>query len=132
MSCPKNTRILTVDDSVALLGLLKAQLASLGYKDVVIAKSGIEAVKILADSATNRIPIQLIISDWNMPELSGQDLLKLVRAMPTYAKVPFLMLTAEKDREKILLAAAAGISGYLIKPLEPAVLQTKLDQAWKP
>lgn len=119
---PKS-RILIVDDMLTMRKIVKKNLTEFGFSDIQEAADGNLAWAAL--QASNP-PIQLIISDWNMPNCSGLELLKKVRADAKYAKVPFLMLTAEAEAHQVKEALAAGVSNYVIKPFTPDALKQKI------
>ena len=95
----------------------------MGYADVTEADDGNTALPLL--KAGN---FEFLITDWNMPGMTGLELLKQVRADPRLAKMPVLLLTAEAKREQIVEAAQAGVSGYVIKPFTPVTLKEKIEK----
>ncbi len=115
--------ILVADDFKSMRSLIKTLLRKLQFNKVHEANDGDEAWKIL-----NAQEIQLIISDWNMPNLAGIDLLRKVRASEKYKDVPFLMVTAEGLKENVIEAVQAGVSGYIVKPFSPAALEDKIQK----
>ena len=127
---PSSTRILVVDDMQSLRELLGAYLRRLGYKDIIEAADGEEAYKMLAESKINQTPVGLVISDWNMPNLNGIDLLKLIRANPDFKKLPFLLTTTESEKPKVVEAIRSGVTNYMVKPVEEATLKEKLERTW--
>ncbi len=123
---PKKTRILVVDDIAAMRSLTISFLRSLELGNVHGVANGQEAWKIL-----QTYPVDVILSDWNMPIVNGIELLRAVRANPKTYKIPFLMITAEADRTRITEAISAGVSGMMIKPYKPAQLQERILQAMR-
>jgi len=119
------TRILIVDDMLTLRKIVKKNLTAMAFTDLQEAADGNLAWEILNSASPL---IQLVISDWNMPNCSGLQLLKKVRADARYAKLPFLMLTAEAEAHQIKEALAAGVSNYVIKPFGAETLQAKIEQ----
>lgn len=118
----KQISILVVDDFATMRRIVRTCLKQLGFDNVVEADNGKNALaKLQSDTQ-----FKLIISDWNMPEMMGIDLLKSVRAHDRYKAVPFLMVTAEAQKENIIAAAKAGVSNYIIKPFTADMLQQKL------
>ena len=117
--------ILLVDDDAMVRSILTEYLAGMGFKSVRVARDGDEALKIVQDSQT---PIDLIISDWEMPEVSGLALLKAVRSNPVRAKTPFIMVTSQRSMErfKITQAAQYKVSSYIIKPFRQNILKSKI------
>ena len=122
----KNTKILIVDDFATMRGIIKNLLRDLGYNNVVEADDGNTALPILRGGG-----IQFLITDWNMPGMSGLELLRAVRADANLAKLPVLMVTAEAKREQIVEAAQAGINGYIVKPFTANTLKEKIDKIFE-
>lgn len=119
----QNAKILIVDDMQTMRRLLRSTLNDLGFANVVDAEGGNTALALLASD-----DYALLITDWNMPDMEGLDLLKAVRADDRLKTLPVLMVTAEAKREQILEAAEAGVNGYVVKPFQPAQLKEKLDR----
>lgn len=119
----QNAKILIVDDMQTMRRLLKSALHDLGYANVVDAEGGTTALSLLESD-----DYSLVITDWNMPDMEGIDVLKAVRANDKLKHIPVLMVTAEAKKEQILEAAEAGVNGYVVKPFQPAQLKEKLDR----
>ena len=128
---PENTRILVVDDLASLRDLLKAYLRRLGFKDITEASDGQEAYQILISAKSSSSPYQLVISDWNMPNMDGLALLKNVRNVPDWKNLPFIMLTTESEKHRVLEAVVAQASNYIVKPVEESILLEKLKKVWE-
>ncbi len=123
MPVDKNMRILVIDDFQTMRRIVINLLRQLGFSNVVEADDGQTAWdKLETDN------VQLIISDWNMPNMSGLELLKKVRASEKYKTVPFVMVTAEGKRENVIAAVQAGVSNYIVKPFNAATLKEKLTK----
>jgi two-component system chemotaxis response regulator CheY len=122
------TRILILDDMLTMRKIVKKTLKELGFEDVQEAADGNLGWEILEKSNP---PIQLVISDWNMPNCTGLELLKRVRMNKNTKGLPFLLLTAESETAQVIEAVKAGVSGYVIKPFTSENLKTKLDEAYK-
>ena len=114
--------ILVVDDFSTMRRIVKTCLRQLGFDNVTEAVDGQQALDTLRAQ-----PFQFIVSDWNMPNMMGIDLLKAVRADEKLKGIPFLMVTAEAQKENIIEAAKAGVSNYVIKPFTADVLQQKME-----
>jgi two-component system chemotaxis response regulator CheY len=114
-------RFLVVDDFSTMRRIVKNLLQELGYANVQEADDGSSALPMLKTGN-----FDVVITDWNMPQLPGLELLKAVRADPNLAHLPVLMVTAEAKREQIVEAAQAGVSGYVIKPFTAQTLGEKL------
>jgi len=117
----KNMCILVVDDLTSMRGHVRSVLKSMGFHRIVEAANGVEALRTL-----NTDPVDFIISDWNMPLMSGLDLLKCVRGDDKHKDIPFLMLTGQSERKEILLAVAAKVNNYLVKPFTSLALEQKI------
>jgi two-component system chemotaxis response regulator CheY len=114
-------RFLVVDDFSTMRRIVKNLLQELGYANVQEADDGSTALPMLKSGN-----FDFVITDWNMPQLPGLELLKAVRADPNLTHLPVLMVTAEAKREQIVEAAQAGVSGYVIKPFTAQILGEKL------
>ena len=116
-------KILVVDDFATMRRIIRNLLQDLGFSNISEADDGKTALPMLQNGN-----FDLLITDWNMPGMSGLDLLKAVRADTRLAKLPVLVLTAEAKRDQIVEAAQAGVNGYVIKPFTAETLKTKLDK----
>jgi len=116
-------KIISVDDFATMRRIVKTLLKQLGYTNVLEAENGAQALEIL-----KREKIDFIISDWNMPKMSGIELLKAVRADERLKDIPFLMVTAEAEREKVIEAIKAGVSNYIVKPFNAETLKKKMEE----
>jgi len=114
-------RFLVVDDFSTMRRIVKNLLQELGYAHVQEADDGSTALPMLKTGN-----FDFVITDWNMPQLPGLELLKAVRADPQLKHLPVLMVTAEAKREQIVEAAQAGVNGYVIKPFTAQTLSEKL------
>jgi two-component system chemotaxis response regulator CheY len=118
--------ILVVDDYNTMVRIIRNLLKQLGFVDIDDAPNGAAA---LAKMRARRYG--LVISDWQMEPMTGYDLLKQVRADPTLAKTPFIMVTAESKTENVAAAKAAGVDNYLLKPFNAQTLQHKIAAVFK-
>lgn len=123
-----NIHILIVDDMGTMRKLVTKACQALGFKNFTEAADGVKAWEAL-NSAQN--PIGLVISDWNMPNCTGLDFLKRVRADGRYKKMPFLLVTAESEASQVMEAVKAGVSAYVVKPFTAETLSQKLEEAQK-
>lgn len=119
--------VLIVDDLVNMRRLLKNILRGIGFKSIFEAGDGEEALKVLESN-----DVGLVISDWNMPNMSGLEFLKQLRADDKYSKTPFLMVTAEATRENIIEAISCGVSNYVVKPFQADMVEDKLKSILDP
>ena len=125
MADPK-MRFLVVDDFSTMRRIVRNLLKELGYANVDEAEDGVMGLaKLRAES------FDFVVSDWNMPNMTGLDLLKNIRADATLKDLPVLMVTAEAKKENIIAAAQAGASGYVVKPFTAATLDEKLNKIFE-
>ncbi len=122
----KNMKILVVDDFSTMRRIVKNLLKDLGFTNTVEADDGKTALPILQAGG-----IDFLVTDWNMPGMTGIDLLKTVRSDPELVDLPVLMVTAEAKREQIIMAAQAGVNGYVIKPFTAATLKEKIEKIFE-
>lgn len=122
-SVRKDLRILVVDDYALTRAMVQSILKSVGFTSIVEAENGANAIRKLDEER-----IELVICDWNMPEVTGVDVLRHLRAQAHYAKTPFVMLTAEGYRKNVVEAAEAGVTEYIVKPFTADVLIEKLGR----
>ncbi len=116
-------KLLVVDDSSTMRRIIKNTLQRLGYDDVLEAEHGVEAWQIM-----ERTPdINVLITDWNMPEMNGLDLVRKVRAEKKYENMPIIMVTTEGGKAEVITALKAGVNNYIVKPFTPQVLKEKLE-----
>jgi len=119
-------KVLIVDDFATMRRILKNILKQIGFKNLVEADDGTSAWEILQGQS-----IDLIISDWNMPKMTGLELLKKVRANDKYKRTPFLMVTAEAQKQNVIEAVQAGVSNYVVKPFTAEAISDKLEKILK-
>jgi len=121
-----NTKFLVVDDFSTMRRIIRNLLKELGFNNVEEAEDGVQALNTLRGGS-----FQFVISDWNMPNMTGIDLLRSIRADAALKHIPVLMVTAEAKKENIISAAQAGASGYVVKPFTAATLDEKLSKIFK-
>jgi two-component system, chemotaxis family, chemotaxis protein CheY len=121
-----NMRFLVVDDFSTMRRIVRNLLKELGFSNVDEAEDGVDALGKLRGGK-----YQFVISDWNMPNMTGIDLLRNIRADAALKGLPVLMVTAEAKKENIIAAAQAGASGYVVKPFTSATLDEKLNKIFK-
>lgn len=114
-------KILIVDDFSTMRRIIKNLLRDLGFQNTYEADDGNTALPMLRTGG-----FDFLVTDWNMPGMTGIDLLKAVRAEEKLASMPVLMVTAEQKREQIVEAANAGVNGYIVKPFTAVTLKEKL------
>ncbi len=116
-------KVLIVDDFATMRRIIKNLLKQLGVEKMEEAEDGVKALQKLRSEK-----FDLVISDWNMPNMTGLELLQNVRNDPALKTLPFLMVTAEAEKENVLLAIKMGVSNYIVKPFTADVLQEKLSK----
>lgn len=121
-----NMKILVVDDFPTMRRIVKTLMRQNGYTNFVEAEDGAQGLKMLAEQPD----IEFIVSDWNMPNMTGLEFLKAVRADAKYKHLPFLMVTAEAEKENIIEAVKSGVSNYIVKPFTGATLQEKIAKIY--
>ena len=126
MPAKPDMKILIVDDFSTMRRIIKNLLRDLGFNNTAEADDGTTALPILEKGG-----IDFLVTDWNMPGMTGIDLLRKVRADASLASLPVLMVTAEAKREQIVEAAEAGVNGYIIKPFTAGTLKEKMDKIFE-
>jgi two-component system chemotaxis response regulator CheY len=119
-------KILLVDDSNTMRRIEKNTLEKMGYTDIHEASDGVEAIAKLGAGG-----FELVMMDWNMPNMTGIDALKAIKADPALKAVPVIMVTSESEKARILEAIQAGAANYVVKPFQPEILQEKISAVAK-
>ena len=119
-------KILIVDDFSTMRRIIKNLLRDLGFTNTDEADDGTTALPMLQSGKYD-----FLVTDWNMPGMTGIDLLRAVRNDSSLVNLPVLMVTAESKREQIIEAAQAGVNGYVVKPFTAATLQEKIDKIFE-
>jgi two-component system chemotaxis response regulator CheY len=119
-------KFLVVDDFATMRRIVRGLLKELGFNNVDEAEDGVVALTML-----KRESFDFVVSDWNMPNMTGIELLRAIRADAALSNLPVLMVTAEAKKENIIEAAKAGASGYVVKPFTAATLDEKLNKIFK-
>jgi len=122
----KNMKFLIVDDFSTMRRIIRNLLKELEFTNADEAEDGVAALAKLRGGN-----FEFVVSDWNMPNMTGIELLKAIRADDTLKHLPVLMVTAEAKKENIIAAAQAGASGYVVKPFTAAVLEEKLNKIFE-
>jgi len=115
-------KLLVVDDSSTMRRIIKNTLARLGYKDILEGADGVEGW----NQMDTNPDIDMLITDWNMPEMNGLELVKKVRADARFKDTPIIMVTTEGGKAEVITALKAGVNNYIVKPFTPQVLKEKL------
>lgn len=123
----RDLAILLVEDQMSMRLLARQALQAIGFTRITEARSGRDAMAVL-----EKDPINLILSDWNMEDIDGLTLLKMVRKHPKTGKTPFIMLTGNADREKVKEAIEAGVSNYIVKPVDVITMRKRIEMVIGP
>ena len=115
-------KLLVVDDSSTMRRIIKNTLARLGYKDIIEGADGVEGW----DQINTNPDVDMLITDWNMPEMNGLELVQKVRADDRFSDMPIIMVTTEGGKAEVITALKAGVNNYIVKPFTPPVLKEKL------
>ncbi len=119
-------KFLVVDDSQTMRRIVNNALKGIGYDDIIEAEDGKDAItKLYVEK------IDFVITDWNMPNMSGLEFIKAVRADEQFLNLPILMVTARGMKEDVVEALQARVNNYVVKPFTPHVLKEKIDQILK-
>jgi len=121
MAIDTSIRVMVVDDFATMRRIIKGALKQLGFSDIIEAEDGDLAFKML-----KKDKVGLIVSDWNMPNMTGIDLLKAVRQDSNLKGTPFIMVTAEGQKDNIIQAVQSGVSNYVVKPFTPETSNKKV------
>ena len=122
---PADTKmhVLVVDDFATMRRIISNVLKQLGFENILEAEDGTKALQIMETEQ-----VDFVITDWNMPQMSGLDLLKAIRSSEDKKHIPVLMVTAEAMQENIIKAAQAGVNNYIIKPFDAKTLSDKINK----
>lgn len=114
--------VMIVDDQQSMRGICKYILNQLGFTNIIEAKSGRDALGKLEKS-----PVDLIISDWNMDDIDGLTLLRVIRRHPKTQAMPFIMATGRSDKEQVKEAISSGVNNYIIKPFDASTMKKRIE-----
>ncbi|WP_423066330.1 response regulator [Devosia sp. CN2-171] len=114
--------VMIVDDQQSMRGICKYILNQLGFTNIIEAKSGRDALGKLEKS-----PVDLIISDWNMDDIDGLTLLRVIRKHPKTQGMPFIMATGRSDKEQVKEAISSGVNNYIIKPFDASTMKKRIE-----
>jgi len=113
-------KVIVIDDSSTMRRIIKNTLNRLGFNDIIEAEHGLDAL-------TKLDGVDLIFTDWNMPEMDGLTFVKSVRGSNSYKNIPIIMVTTEAAKEDIVEAIKSGVNNYVVKPFTPEILKSKID-----
>ncbi len=128
MAFDPKQKILIIDDMNTMRKIIKNMLGKMGCVDIHEADDGAPAWEMIQQAHESGQPFQFIVSDWNMPGMSGLDLLKNLRADERFKSLPFLMVTAEAEQANVIIAVKAGVSNFIVKPFSIVTLKEKIDK----
>ncbi len=131
MALSAKMKILVVDDMSTMRKIIKNMLSQMGFKNLHEADDGATAWPKIQDALEIKDPFQFIVSDWNMPNMSGLELLENIRGDDNFKHLPFLMVTAEGEQKNVIIAVKAGVSNFVVKPFSAQVLKEKIDKIFK-
>lgn len=115
--------VLFVDDSPTMRRIIKNSLSRIGIENTVAAENGSDALERI-----NGQDIGLILTDWNMPEMNGEELVKTLRSKEEFKATPILMITTRGMKDDVMTAVKLGVNGYIVKPFTPDVLKEKISE----
>lgn len=121
-----NIRILIVDDFSGVRKIIRAILKKIGFKNIGMAESGKAAL-----GALKREKYDLVLCDWNMPDMSGLEVLKIIKSDDKLMEIPFIMVTAEAQKQNVIDAVRAGVSNYIVKPFTEEQIAQKLEKVFE-
>jgi len=119
-------QVLYVDDSPTMRRIIKNSLVTIGFVNHTGANNGVDALEKLEE-----IEVDLIVTDWNMPEMNGEELVRNLRANPKYKDTPILMVTTRGVKDDVITAVKTGVSGYVVKPFTIDILKAKIKDILK-
>jgi two-component system chemotaxis response regulator CheY len=122
MAIDKKIKVLIVDDFSTMRRICKHLLKQIGFTNIVEADDGTTALNVL-----RKEPVDLVLTDWNMPKMNGLELLKAIRKDPNLKHLPVIMVTAEALNENIIAALKAGVNNYIVKPFNAQTLEKKIE-----
>ena len=116
-------KVLYVDDSPTMRRIIQNSLNKIGFEDLIDAENGVDALEKLEGQE-----VDLIITDWNMPEMNGEQLVLELRKMDAYKDKPIMMITTRGMKEDVMTAVQIGVNGYIVKPFTPEILKKKISE----
>lgn len=115
-------KVLFAEDSPTMRRIIVNSLKSIGFSDIIEAENGVDALNKLEGQV-----VDLIITDWNMPEMNGEELVKILRQNGQFKNTPILMITTRGMKDDVITAIKAGVNGYVVKPFTPDILKKKIE-----
>ena len=121
-------KILIADDLALIRSLLKQSLAEMKYSNVYEAADGTDCITKLMEAQKNKDPFNVLFLDWNMPGKNGLEVVQYCKINPQLRDLPIIMISAERDKSKVIQALKAGVNDYIVKPFQTSSLQAKLQR----
>ena len=121
-------KTIVIDDMMTMRKIITKMLKGMGFTDLYEADDGATAWPMIQEAAEKGEPFDFIVSDWNMPKMSGLDLLIKIRETEGIKATPFLMITAEAEQSNVVKVVKAGVSNFIVKPFKPDTLQGKIEK----
>lgn len=128
MAIDFNMKTIVIDDMMTMRKIITKMLKQIGFTNIVDADDGATAWPMIEEAYKNGEPFDFIVSDWNMPKMSGLDLLIKIRETEGLSKTPFLMITAEAEQSNVVKVVKAGVSNFIVKPFKPETLKEKIEK----
>ncbi|GAB4014068.1 MAG: chemotaxis response regulator CheY [Bdellovibrio sp.] len=127
---PLNPKMKTIviDDMLTMRKIIIKMLKQIGFTNILEADDGATAWPMIEEAHKNGEPFEFIVSDWNMPKMTGLELLERIRKDERFKKMPFLMITAEAEQSNVLKVVKAGVSNFIVKPFTPETLHQKIQK----
>lgn len=127
---PKSTKFLIIDDTKTIRTLLSEVLTDLGYKNISEADTGESGLEMMKKAHDNKDPFGFIFCDWNLPGMTGIDLLDFRNSDPRFKDVPFMIVTIESERNYVLKAVTMGVSEFIVKPFSKSTVRSKMQNVY--
>ncbi len=131
MAMKSGMKIIIIDDMATMRKIIKNMMKQIGFTNLAEADDGATAWPMIQEAQASGEPYEFIVSDWNMPKMSGLDLLKNMRDSEDFKSTPFLMITAEAEQGNVVIAVKAGVSNFIVKPFSAQVLKEKIEKIFK-
>lgn len=125
-------KTIVIDDMLTMRKIITKMLKQIGFTNIQEADDGATAWPMIESAHAAGEPYDFIISDWNMPKMTGLELLEKIRTDPRFKKMPFLMITAEAEQSNVLKVVKAGVSNFIVKPFTPETLREKIVKIFAP
>lgn len=118
-----NKKIIFVEDSPTMRRIIMNSLSKIGFEDIMEAENGVDALEKIGDN-----DFDMVITDWNMPEMNGEELVKELRGRDKFKNTPILMVTTRGMQDDVMTAIKMGVNGYVVKPFTPEILKKKISE----